>query len=72
MALDFPNSPTLGQVYTYANKSWSYDGSKWVIKQYNNAIDDDVTAYIDAEVQEAKDYADAKTEEAIAFAILFS
>jgi hypothetical protein len=30
MALDFPNSPTGGQVYTTAGLSWVWDGAKWV------------------------------------------
>jgi hypothetical protein len=60
-AIDFPNSPSLGQVFTAANKSWTWDGSKWIVTQYNNAIDNDVT-----------DYIDQKFEEAVAFAIFFS
>lgn len=28
--IDFPNSPTNGQVFTSVNTSWTYDGSKWV------------------------------------------
>lgn len=60
-AIDFPNSPTLGQVHTAANKSWTWDGSKWIVTQYDNAIDNDVSNYIDA-----------KVEEAIAFAIFFA
>lgn len=30
MALDFPNSPIGGQVYTAAGLSWVWDGAKWV------------------------------------------
>lgn len=30
MALDFPNSPTVGQVFTGGMGSWKWDGSKWV------------------------------------------
>ena len=59
--LDFPSSPTLGQVYTAANKSWTWDGSKWIITQYNNAIDSDVTDYINEQF-----------EQAVAFAIFFA
>ena len=29
MALDFPNSPIGGQVYTAAGLSWIWDGAKW-------------------------------------------
>ena len=30
MALDFPNSPTGGQVYTAVGLSWVWDGTKWI------------------------------------------
>lgn len=30
MALDFPSSPTNGQVYTATGLSWVWDGTKWV------------------------------------------
>jgi microcystin-dependent protein len=29
MPIDFPNSPTTGQVYTYQGKSWVYNGTGW-------------------------------------------
>jgi len=29
MAIDFPNSPTVGQVFTSGDKSWIWDGSVW-------------------------------------------
>ena len=28
-ALDFPASPTLGQIYTANGKSWQWDGTTW-------------------------------------------
>lgn len=31
MAIDFPNSPVLNQTYSFGNKSWKYDGEKWVV-----------------------------------------
>lgn len=31
MPIDFPNSPTLNQVYTVGATSWTYDGEKWLI-----------------------------------------
>jgi len=31
MAIDFPNSPTTGQVYTSGTRSWQYDGEKWIV-----------------------------------------
>lgn len=30
MAIDFPNSPTVGQIYTVGNKSWQWDGTTWL------------------------------------------
>lgn len=35
MALDFPTSPTLNQVYTSGNKSWVWNGNGWAA---NNTI----------------------------------
>lgn len=29
MAIDFPNSPTTGQIFTSGDKSWIWDGSVW-------------------------------------------
>ena len=29
-ALNFPSTPTLGQVYTANGKLWTYDGTTWV------------------------------------------
>lgn len=29
-ALDFPNSPTLNQVYTANGSSWSWNGTAWI------------------------------------------
>jgi hypothetical protein len=29
MALDFPNSPTVGQVFTVSGATWTWDGVKW-------------------------------------------
>jgi hypothetical protein len=52
-AINFPDSPTSGQVFTAANKSWTYDGSKWIITQYDNGLDSDVTDYIDQEIASA-------------------
>lgn len=30
MAIDFPNSPTSNQIFTSGERSWKYDGEKWV------------------------------------------
>ena len=29
MALDFPNSPTVGQTYTYGDRTWTWNGTTW-------------------------------------------
>jgi hypothetical protein len=29
MAIDYPNSPTLGQVYTYGSRTWTWTGVAW-------------------------------------------
>ncbi len=29
-AIDFPNSPTLNQVFTVDSKTWQWNGSAWV------------------------------------------
>jgi len=30
MAIDFPNTPTSGDSYTVGDKSWQWDGAKWI------------------------------------------
>jgi len=40
-ALDFPSSPTIGQVYTANGKSWQWDGTAWI--SYNRIISIGVT-----------------------------
>jgi hypothetical protein len=30
MALNFPPSPLLNDIYTYSGKSWKWDGTSWV------------------------------------------
>jgi hypothetical protein len=65
VALNFPDSPTLGQIYTFANKSWTYDGQKWIVSQYDNAISQDVIDYIDAKAAET-------LQESITFSVIFA
>lgn len=31
MAIDFPNSPTTNQTFTVDNRTWQYDGEKWIL-----------------------------------------
>lgn len=65
MALNFPDSPTVGQIYTFANKSWTYDGQKWIVSQYDNAISQDVLNYINSKAAET-------LQDSIAFGVAFS
>jgi hypothetical protein len=32
MAIDFPNTPTTNQTYTVGNRTWIYDGEKWIVQ----------------------------------------
>jgi hypothetical protein len=37
MAIDFPNTPNINDIYNVGNRTWIYDGEKWVIiSQANN------------------------------------
>lgn len=29
MPIDFPSGPALGQSYTFAGRTWTWDGSGW-------------------------------------------
>ena len=31
MAIDFPNTPTLNQIYNNGGKSWRWDGAAWLL-----------------------------------------
>jgi hypothetical protein len=31
MPLSFPGSPSNGDTYTYANRTYQYDGTKWIV-----------------------------------------
>jgi hypothetical protein len=39
MAINFPGSPTLNQIFTSGSRSWKWDGSKWVSQYGANAKD---------------------------------
>ena len=43
MAIDFPNSPSTNQTYTVGNKTWVWDGEKWVLSATIFAAEDDQT-----------------------------
>ena len=32
MAINFPNSPTTGDLYTYENKTWKWNGYAWQLE----------------------------------------
>lgn len=36
--IDFPNSPTVGQIYTYNNISWQWNGSAWIVASPSASI----------------------------------
>lgn len=38
MALNFPNSPTVGEIYSYGGKSWRWDGGSWAAVSYGPSI----------------------------------
>ena len=31
MPINFPSSPSNGQIYEYGNNVWTWDGSKWLL-----------------------------------------
>jgi hypothetical protein len=47
MPIDFPTSPTNGQVYTYEGRSWVYNGSAWDAPRALNEVGA-VRAFADA------------------------
>lgn len=40
MAIDFPDSPNVNDVFTSGDKTWTYDGVKWSITAAVNAAKD--------------------------------
>lgn len=38
MALDFPNSPTLNQTFSSGDRTWVYDGAKWILDANETVI----------------------------------
>ena len=43
MALNFPSSPALNQIYTVGDQSWKWDGTAWVAL---SAAEEAVPVYI--------------------------
>jgi hypothetical protein len=59
MALDFPDSPNVGDVYTTENKTWQWDGTAWLIKASNintTVVDQDRVKFIQGVWNDALDY----------------
>lgn len=46
MAIDFPNSPTQNQEFTVGDKTWIYDGQKWILKTAPVLLDLDSVSHI--------------------------
>lgn len=40
MAIDFPNSPTNGDLYSAGGKNWQYNGTAWVLLSVVSLITD--------------------------------
>lgn len=36
MAISFPANPSTNQTYSYANTTWVYDGTSWLVQSYVN------------------------------------
>lgn len=36
--INFPNSPTLGQTYSFNNISWQWNGSSWIVASPSASI----------------------------------
>jgi hypothetical protein len=49
MPIDFPASPTNGQTYTFANRTWQFDGKGWVVV-FASADENALTIHLVAEV----------------------
>lgn len=43
MAIDFPSSPTLNQQYTFAGKTWVWNGTGWEFKAVDIAVQSEFT-----------------------------
>lgn len=37
MAIDFPDSPSVDQTYTSGDRTWRWDGEKWLVVNQNAA-----------------------------------
>lgn len=40
MAIDFPDSPVINDIFTVGTKSWIYDGEKW--KAYGETVNEQI------------------------------
>lgn len=39
MAIDYPDSPILGQTFTTAGRTWAYNGSRWIVVSTGVSLD---------------------------------
>jgi hypothetical protein len=64
MALDFPNSPTIGQLFpsppTAGVPVWQWDGNEWAPKSNNNIVDPGAVRYDAAQTLTANQKAQAR------------
>lgn len=47
MPIDFPNTPTIGQVYTYNNRSWTFSGQVWTPNRAQYTANRDIVSDTD-------------------------
>jgi hypothetical protein len=43
MPLNFPSSPSVNDTYTFNNKTWIWDGTKWETYNFNLDVSDNVS-----------------------------
>jgi hypothetical protein len=46
MALNFPNSPSLNDTYTFNRKTWTWDGTAWKVRFITNRTDGGAAASV--------------------------
>lgn len=37
MPIDFPDTPTVGDLHTVGSRTWRWDGEKWLVVDKNDA-----------------------------------
>ena len=56
-AIDFPNTPTLNQIFNSGGKSWRWDGSSWLL----------VTSLVEVNIEPSTTAIDGGTPSTIQF-----